>query len=192
MSEGKKMYEGDGNLERIDPTRLTIGNVVRMSYRDGGFTPFNDCVVLGIRVDLSTRRRDKGLQPHIHCETLAAAMKEAQPGDYVIVILGRPYMYADNPFASMPNAMMGYEKYEVYGDRIQDTHKVIVNSKGEYHSYMSSPLLASWEVIAGAAIVYKDLNEAAARATYKAYKDMHHSANITLFRNGEVVEEHNP
>lgn len=193
-----KSYEGDGNLEHIDPERLTIGNVLRMSYRGGGFTPFNDCVVLAIRVDVSASRQNKGLGKHISCETLAGALKAAKEGDWVIVVLGRPYMYADNPFLSMPAALVGYEKYEVFGNQIQDTHKVIVNSRGEYTQYLKGKILHKWEVVVGnVGKVYDDLSEEGAKATYKAYVDISKSGDgraggetVTLLRDDEIVEEH--
>lgn len=191
-----KSYGNDGNLERIDPARLTIGNVLRMKYRGGGFTPFNDCVVLGIRVDLSGERQKRGLGRYAFFETLQAAINVAKPGDGVSVVLARPYLYADNAFLTMPNCLMNYERYEVSGDSIAETHSVIVNSTGEYACYITKKPLHSWEVIVGEKSVYKDLSEEGARATYNAYVSVSRAESnkalgaVVLMRDYEVVSKH--
>lgn len=192
----EKQYSNDGNVQRIDPRRLTIGNVVRMAYRGEGMTPFNDCVVLGIRMDLSAERQKSGLGRCAFYETLQAALNEAKPGDIVSVVLARPYLYADNAFLTMPNCLMNYERYEVSGDRIAETHNVIVNSKGEYACFITKKPLHSWEVIVGDKSVYRDLSEEGARATYNAYVNVSRAesgkvkSSVTLLKDHEVVSKH--
>ncbi len=193
-----RKYDGDGALEQIDPARLTLGNVLRSPYRSGLVPAFGDSVVIGIRVDLSTTRQNKGLGKSISCETLAGAMKEAKEGDYVVVTLARPYLYSNNPFLSMPSWLVGCDKHEVMSNRIQDTHKVVVNATGEYACFNVKPTLHSWEVVVGnVGSVYRELDESGAYASYKAYVDISKEGygraggeSVTLFRDGEIVAEH--
>jgi len=191
-------YKGDGALEQINPERLTLGCVVRMPYGSGEVPAFGDSVIIGIHVSYSSKRTSKERCDKRHYETLAQALTQAQSGDFVVVSLARPYVYANNPFVSTPGWLVGCEKYEVMGDRIIDTHKVVVQSTGEYATYNIKPALHSWEVVVGnIGSVYRDLSESAARATYKVYVENSKwqggrasGESVTLFCDGEIVEEH--
>jgi hypothetical protein len=133
-------YETDGHLETIDPERLTLGCVVRMTRGPGeSLSAFSDTVVIGIHV---SRLCQGTYESHkTHYETLAQALKAKRGTDYVIVSLARPYLYCNNPFVSMPNCVMSMERYEAMGDRLCESFKVVVNSRGEYDSYMIKPIL---------------------------------------------------
>lgn len=191
-------YDGDGHMETIDPERLTLGNVIRRNHQGGNLPTFSDCVIIGIKVELSERRQNRGLGKTITCETLAGALKEAQDRDFVVLTLARPYLYANNPFMSIPGALVGHERFEVFGERLTESFKVVVMSTGEYASFLSTPILHKWEVVAGnVGTVYDDLSESGARATYNAYVKFSKDGegrvggeNVTLFRDGEIVEEH--
>lgn len=191
-----RKYDSDGHEEIIDPKRLTLGNVLRMRFR-AGLPTFSDNVVIGIKVSYGTARRSQMSMEYRHFNTLGEAQKHATSNDWIVVVLARPYLYCSNPFGSIPNYLVGAEKYEVTGERLIDTHKVVVMSTGEYACFMSSPLLHKWEVLVeNIGKVYDDLSEAGARATYKVYKEMSQNnegraggENVTLFCDGEIVEE---
>jgi len=198
LNRAPRKYEGDGTLETIDPERLTIGNIVRMTRGGDKLPAFSDNVVIGIKVQHSNKRAMLEKVDHAHFTTLKEAQTYATKDDYILV-LARPYMYASNPFASMPNFLVGAEKYEVMGNRIEESHKVVVMSTGEYAKYLSSPLLHKWEVNVSGDLgkVYDDLSESGARAVYKIHRQMAQGAygrkggeTVTLLCDGEKVEEY--
>lgn len=127
-------YANDGNVETIDPARLTLGSVVRMVCHSGAVSAFADSVVTGIYVSYF-RSTHAFSQDKEHFATLAEALAKAGKDDYVYVKLARPYLYCNNPFQSMPNWLVGVESYEVLGHRIIESHKVVVQSTGEYATY---------------------------------------------------------
>lgn len=202
-----RKYDSDGHEEAIDPERLTLGNVLRMRQRVG-LPTFSDNVVIGIKVVYGTIRRNKEGMDCRHFNTLAEATAHASlPNDWVIVQVARPYMYCSNSFGSTPNYLLGAEKYEVMGNRLVDSHRVVVMSTGEYACHMSSPLLHKWEVkVTGAGSegwapkdgkVYDDLNEWGARESYKIHRQMAQGAfgrkggeTVTLYCDGELVEQY--
>jgi hypothetical protein len=169
---------------------------------------FSDNVVLGIKVSYHPKRQVAEKVDHRHFETLDAALKDQRKGDFVFVILARPYMYCSNVFGSMPNWLVGCEKYEAMGDRMLDTHKVVVQSTGEYATYMAKDLLHKWEVVVtkGGTFpdwapeggkVYSDLNEGSARESYKIHTAMAQGAygrkggeTVTLYCDGVQVEQY--
>lgn len=118
-------YEGDGNLETIDPDRLQVGHVLRSDYnREGRWSAFSDKVVLkivrhGARSSLGECTRSY--------DTLGQAMKEAkQFGGHVGIQVARPYLYEH-----VGEPLLGCEKYEL-DLRCLESHKVLVQSTGEY------------------------------------------------------------
>ena len=140
-------YQGDGNTEVIDTARLTLGNVVRMPYQDGAVAPFSDSVVTGIFVSYGGAQRCKHGTDRRHFTTLQLALEHVRPAtgnvvdtDTVYVKLARPYCYANNPFESIPNWLVGVETYEALGNRIVETHKVVCMSTGDYANYNHNPI----------------------------------------------------
>lgn len=206
LNRAPRKYDTDGHMEHIDPDRLTLGNVLRWPHRDGSMTAFSDNVVIGIKVSYHHKRAAVERVDHRHFNTLADAIAHAKKDDYVYVLVARPYLYCSNAFGSMPGATMWAEKYEIPGDRILDTHKVVVQSTGEYASFMATPLLHKWEVVIKSANmdawpkdgkVYDDLNEWGARESYKVHRAMAQGAygrkggeTVTLLCDGEIVEEY--
>lgn len=144
LNRAPRKYEGDGHLETIDPERLTLGCVVRMTSQGGGMSAFSDNVVIGMYVMWGTQRRKTAVSDKEHFLTLDAALKAATKDDYVMVVLTRPYLYASNVFGSMPNWLQGVERYEVYGNRITESHKVVVQATGEYICFMAKEPLHTW------------------------------------------------
>ena len=132
-----RKYEGDGHNEKIDPARLTIGCVLRMPYLSGSVSAFGDSTVTGIYVSYSPAREAKERTGKRHFPNLQAALLHANSSDYVFVKLARPYCYANNPFESMPNWLVGVEEYEVLGHRVVESHKVVVQSDGSYATFNS-------------------------------------------------------
>lgn len=205
LNRSPRKYEGDGAMEHIDPERLTIGNVIRMNQRSGLMHAFSDSVVIGIKVQYGTARRKTERQEFVHHNTLAEAQAHATKDDWIVVIVARPYLDANNAFGSIPNYMIGAERHEVYGVSIIDSYKVVVNSTGEYANYMTSPLLHSWEVVVkndnGWAPkdgkVYRDLSEGGARESYRIHRAMAQGAygrkggeTVQLFCDGVIVDEY--
>lgn len=197
LNRAPRKYDADGYEERIDPERLTLGNVVRRKTL--GIPAFSDNVVIGILVQYSTARRKREPTDVRHFNTLAEAQAHATRDDYVLLILARPYLYASNPFGSMPNFLQGCEKYEIFAHKLEDSYKVVVQSTGEYACYMSAPLLHKWEVNVSGDLgkVYDDLSEEGARAVYKIHRQMAQGAygrkggeTVTLLCDGEKVEEY--
>lgn len=198
-------YEGDGYEEHIDPDRLTIGNVVRLKQPSGGLPTFTDSVVIGIKVQYGTARRKETKQEQLHFNTLAEALAHATPNDYTILVLARPYLSACNAFGSMPNYMMGAEKYEVYGNHLE-RFMVVVLASGAYAHHMTSPLLHKWEVVVKSehpevwpkgGKVYDDLSEGGARESFKLHRQMAQGAygrkggeTVQLLCDGQLVEEY--
>jgi hypothetical protein len=132
-------YDGDGNLEVIDPSRLTLGCVLRMPYKDGSVSAFGDNVVIGMWVSYSPKRAGEKGTDRKWFYNLQEAMDHCHSDingqtDYVFVQLARPYAYA-NTIGCSANFLLGVEKYEVMGHRIQDSHKVVVQSTGQYANY---------------------------------------------------------
>jgi hypothetical protein len=127
-------YANDGNVETIDPARLTLGSVVRMVCHSGAVSAFDDSVVTGIYVSYF-RSTHAFSQDKEHFATLAEALAKAGKDDYAYVKLARPYCYCNNPFESMPNWLVGVETYEAMGNRVCETHKVVVMSDGSYATY---------------------------------------------------------
>jgi hypothetical protein len=123
-------YQGDGHNERIDPARLVLGSVLRMPYGSGSIPAFGDSVVTGIYV--SYARTTSFGNNREHFSTLAEAMAKASKDDFVFVKLARPYTYCNNPFDTIPGWLVGVESYEAMGNRLIDTHRVVVQSTGEY------------------------------------------------------------
>lgn len=119
-------YEGDGNLETIDPDRLQVGHVLRSNHqKEGRLSAFSDSVVLRISAVFSQRGslRD-GTRSY---DTLGEALREAKAQNgYVQVRVARPYLYEH-----VGGPLMGCEDYSLDG-RILETHKVVVMSTGEY------------------------------------------------------------
>jgi len=159
---------------------------------------FSDNVVIGIQVQYGHKRRPQEKADVRHFNTLLEAQEHATRDDYVLLILARPYLYASNPFGSMPNHLLGCEKYELFAHKLE-THKVVVMSTGEYACYMSQPLLHKWEVKVNGEKVYDDLSEGGARESYKIHRQMSQGAygrkggeTVTLLRDGEVEEEYKP
>lgn len=101
-------YDMDGHLEVIDPSRLKVGNVVRYTYGDGAAPTFSDSVVVQIELDM--------LSDSIECAKIH---------------LARPFLSADGSgwwYVSVEN-------YSVSGSRLLSSHKVVVQSTGEYASH---------------------------------------------------------
>lgn len=116
-------YEGDGNLEIIDPDRLQVGHVIRSNHqKDGRLSAFSDSVVLAIRVHLPRETHARSY------DTLGQAMKAAKEkeGGYVGIRVARPYLYEH-----IGGPLMGCENYE-QDIRILENYRVIVGSTGEY------------------------------------------------------------
>jgi hypothetical protein len=114
-----KKYEGDGNLETIDPDRLQVGHVIRSNGRTSAFS---DSVVLSIR-----RYPPRSGDHATSYDTLGQAMKDAKAkGGHVAIRVARPYLYEH-----LGGPLMGCENYE-QDARILDTYKVLVMSTGEY------------------------------------------------------------
>lgn len=120
-------YDGDGTMERIDPDRLTLGNVVRMNEKDGRMSAFSDSVVTRIRVTYCLDRKRKEGREYSTFNTLAEAFAHSTKEDYIDVKLARPYLYEH-----IGGWLVGAEQYEVDGRRMLDTHKVVVMSSGAY------------------------------------------------------------
>lgn len=208
-----KKYDTDGHEETIDPERLTLGNVIRrrhiLSQDKPNLPTFSDNVVIGIKVQYGTARRKTKDQEYAHFNTLAEAQADATTNDYIILVVARPYLYADNAFGSMPNYMLGAERYEIlWSARDPLTgYKVVVQSTGEYACHMVRPLLHKWEVkVTGAGSegwapkdgkVFDDLSEGGARESYKIHRQMAQGAygrkggeTVTLYCDGEIVEQY--
>jgi hypothetical protein len=117
-----KKYEGDGNLETIDPDRLQVGHVIRSNFqKDGRLSAFSDSVVLAIRVYPKQGDHARSY------DTLGQAMAEAKKnGGYVAIRVARPYLYEH-----LGSPLMGCENYE-QDVRILDNYRVVVGSTGEY------------------------------------------------------------
>lgn len=122
-----RKYEDDGYEEKIDPTRLQVGHVLRPAYRSGSLPSFSDCVVLRFTVQYGRARRAKVGFEHMVCETLGEALGHAEENDFVVVKLARPYLFED-----VGGPLMGFEQYEVYGKQLMDSYKVITMSTGAY------------------------------------------------------------
>jgi hypothetical protein len=121
-------YEGDGNMESIDPARLQVGNVLRMNDKDGRMSAFSSSVVLSIRVVYSEKRKRAEKVGEYHTfDTLGQALDARKEGDWVYVKLARPYLYEH-----IGGPLMGCETYEVDMPRSLDRYKVVVGSTGEY------------------------------------------------------------
>lgn len=131
LNQAPRKYEGDGHLERIDAERLQVGCVVRMPYRSGGVSAYSDCTVTRIYVKSWKDSRDDTSYDNLH-EALEAHKKSKDT--YVWVKLSRPYLYA-NTIGCVANWLVGVETYEVEGARLLDTHKVVVQSTGEYANH---------------------------------------------------------
>lgn len=127
-------YEGDGNLEPIDPARLMVGHVVRMVQEDGRQSAFSDSVVLGIIAYPVKELRGMFPTPEHGemCENLQQALDIAYKlrvdgrTGYLAITLARPYLYEEGG-----SPVMSFEKYEV-DKRILDFYKVVVMSTGAY------------------------------------------------------------
>lgn len=111
-------YDMDGHLEVIDPSRLKVGNVVRYTYGDGGMPTFSDSVITSIR------SMNEGRYSH---NILQDALRV---GD-VEVHLARPFLSADGS----GSWCVSVENYRVSGNRLLSSHKVVVQSTGEYASH---------------------------------------------------------
>jgi hypothetical protein len=125
LNRAPRKYDADGYEERIDPERLTLGNVVRMKTL--GIPAFSDNVVLRITVHYYGKRQTEKRREYDVYDTLGEALESATKDDYVSVKLARPYMYEH-----IGGPLMGCENYEIDGRRMLDTHKVVVQSTGEY------------------------------------------------------------
>lgn len=124
MNAAPRKYEGDGHLEHIDPERLTVGCVVRMPFSSGSVAAYSDATVTRIYVQ-SSNGDDTSY------DNLLEALGTAKRGQTVTVTLSRPYLYS-NTVGCIANWLVGVETYNVVGARMMETHKVVVQSTGEY------------------------------------------------------------
>jgi len=118
-------------METIDPERLTIGCVVRMPHSDGSVSTFDDSVVTGIS---NKSWKDPTRRPTFY-DNLHEALKACKSDELTQVTLSRPYLYAHNIGGGMPNWLVGVTTFEAQGNRMVDTHRVVVQSTGEYANH---------------------------------------------------------
>ena len=184
-------------MEWIDPKRLTIGCVVRPVYKNGFLPCFSDSVVLGIYVSYSKFRTIKKDKEKEYFLTLSEAQAAADPEDWVVVILGRPMLYADNEFICIPSWSLKCEVYEVVCPQIVDGYKVVVTGNGEYEIRNVKPPIHTWQVLFNGKKVYDDLSEDGAKACFKVYQQIAQGTygckpggKVTLMRDGVVDEEY--
>ena len=123
-----RKYEGDGEMERIDPARLQVGHVLRMNGREDRMSAFSSSVVLQIKVSYSQKRqREEKVHEYMTFDTLGEALSSAKKDDWVYVKLARPFLYEHHG-----SPLMSCETYEVDAPRMLDCYKVVVQSTGEY------------------------------------------------------------
>lgn len=126
-----RKYAGDGHLEPIDAKRLAVGHVLRYPYRDNAVPAFSDAVVLSIELRHSQDTNQRRVYDTF-AEAEAEFLTLPEHKYNLVVKVARPYLYAHHG-----NWLQSVETYEVYGNRIFESHKVVVNSTGEYAKFVS-------------------------------------------------------
>lgn len=129
-------YETDGHLETIDPSRLTVGCVIREVHSDGSSPAFADAVVTAFHLILPF-----GMKTEVH-DTAESAMQALQAlkihGGYVAMKIARPYLYSAS-IGICSNWLVGVEASEVCSDLGSlKGYKAVVMSTGEYATYNSA------------------------------------------------------
>ncbi len=120
-----RKYDCDGILEHIDPSRIRVGNVVRMASDAWSMPAFSSSVVLQIKVVYSDGS-------YTSFDNLGEVPEVDMRNGRVSVGLGRPYMYVTR----LGNPLTGLEIYEAPARSFLDNYRVVVLSTGEYASFV--------------------------------------------------------
>lgn len=134
-------FKTDGHVTHVSPYMVVPGTILRMvSESEGTTPPFSDTTVTCIStIDKAGNKRT---YPTLEEAINAAGLRvngtgvsfDGPTGEYVVVHLARPYVYA-NTIGICVGHLMGCEVYTATADAIIRMYKVVTMSTGKAAVY---------------------------------------------------------